>query len=232
MPEWAQVAIVVGVTAVAAFATFGAFAPEAAAIDAGTLAELGGTAATVGAANVADSSPEEIDQLTQAFTTGTATDAMTAAYSADDQVLAYERAVVTQGPKAIGAYGEEVFKGYLENLGLREGVDYMQQVSYTTTEGEVRFADFVINELGGVKDVAIDVKTGGPIGYNEAGTTSLSLEQLGDYLDNVDKGRFGQLMYVNVPIAGRCGFAPGLEGASDAYGFLLKTLPPTYGGMP
>ncbi len=68
--------------------------------------------------------------------------------------MEYEQTVITQGPQAIGSYGQEVAKGYLENLGLRFTEEVRFQFGSAGGVGE-RYADFVLERLGNLRNVAV-----------------------------------------------------------------------------
>jgi hypothetical protein len=85
-------------------------------------------------------------------------------------------------------------------------------------------ADFVVKQLGNLKNVAVDAKTSGPWGYDEPNTSQLPKGQLIDYLANVGVGRFGGLVYINVPIGGNQGFTPVLQQVLDLMGVGFKAL--------
>ena len=149
---------------------------------------------------------------------GAATEEMTAATPEEEAgFAAFEQQVFAQGPKAIGAYGEEVYKGYLENLGL----DFEEQVPF---QGMVkqRTADFVIKQLGNIRNVAVDVKTSGIWSYNEHGLASIDKSQLADYVYAQRTNQFGAILYANVPIVGRYGFTSLLQGVLSGAGVAFK----------
>ena len=132
---------------------------------------------------------------------------------------AFEQQVIAQGPKAVGNYCEEVFKGYLENLGL----EFDQQVPFQGKIG-TRIADFVIKQVGNIRNVAVDVKGGGPYGWGERGLTSLPKDQLYDYVYARDAGRFGAVLYANVPIGSNYGFSEPVQTALNSVWVGFKAL--------
>ena len=137
----------------------------------------------------------------------------------EEEFATYEQSVIAAGPKAIGDYGEEVVKGYLQNLGLK----FFEQVDFRSSFGP-RSADFVLDTLGDIRQLAVEVKTGGPEGWGEGGLTAFDRGQLGGYLDAVSRGRFGGVLYINVPIGGNYGFSESLQGYLELYGTAFKPL--------
>jgi RHS repeat-associated protein len=182
------------------------------ALTAAAIAELVGSAATVTTEEVASN---VIDTLP------TSADAIPLATQEEEEAFAvYEQTVYDQGIQARGAYGEEVFKGYLQNL----GVDFDEQVRYVGKDGE-RATDFVIKQIGNLRNVAVEVKTAGMWGFGEDDPLqSIDKRQFGDYLFGRDTFQFGGILYANVPLAGRYGFSEGLQGALEFFGVGFKEL--------
>ena len=201
LPPVAKIAVVAGVSAVAIVATLGAAAPEVAALDVGAVGaiDLGAAASTVGAAASAAATlatPEE-----------------------EAGFAAFEQQVIAQGPKAVGDYGEEVAKGYLQNLGL----EVSEQVPFRGAAGN-RVADIVVKQLASIKNLAVEVKTSGPWGYGGSETNQLSKGQISDYLYAAARGRFGGVLYTNVPIGEGSGFSAGAQAALKFLGIAYKAL--------
>lgn len=62
-----------------------------------------------------------------------------------------------KNPKTQGTWGEIILEDVLTSMGLREGVEFNKQVSFTTDQGSRQQPDFIIH-LPGQRDLIIDSK--------------------------------------------------------------------------
>ena len=62
-----------------------------------------------------------------------------------------------KNPKTQGTWGEIILEDVLTSMGLREGVEFEKQVSFTTDQGSRQQPDFIIH-LPGQRDLIIDSK--------------------------------------------------------------------------
>ncbi|MGA2664039.1 MAG: RHS repeat-associated core domain-containing protein [Nitrososphaerales archaeon] len=142
----------------------------------------------------------------------------------EDDFEAFEQAVRDQGPEAIGSYGQEVAKGYLEYLGL----NFAEEVKFEgiSDNGPIeRYADFVLEKLGNLRNVAVEVKSGGPWTWSgELDQNTIDKQQLGDYLNALESGRFNGLLYINVQVGSHYGFDEGLQTALEYFQVAFKSL--------